>query len=159
MKMSSIIIASLAIGFSSISQAGLTYGVKAGTMQIGFDDVEVSSDPSSIGVSIGYDFAGTNFGVEAEVTRSLSPGEVIGVDLEVESQGIYLTYTTSGKFYFSGRLGFMDAGLVAEGLSEDEGGETYGIAAGYRLGERLRVEVDYTSIDDDINFISIGLKF
>nr|MBX2883925.1 hypothetical protein [Granulosicoccus sp.] len=93
------------------------------------------------------------------ITRSVSPGTVIGVDLEVESQGVYLTYTTTGQLYFSGRIGYMDAGLVAEGLSEDEGGETYGVAVGYRLSERLAVELDLTSIDDDITFISLGVKF
>ncbi|MBX2882280.1 MAG: hypothetical protein KTR32_20195, partial [Granulosicoccus sp.] len=111
MKIKAAIIASLALCCSSVSHAGFVFGAKAGTMQVGFDDVEVSSDPSSVGLSLGYDFTGTNFGVEAEITRSVSPGTVIGVDLEVESQGVYLTYTTTGQLYFSGRIGYMDAGL------------------------------------------------
>ena len=143
---------------STTVHADLYLGVKAGSMLIGFDDVEVSDDPVSAAASIGYQFDRfPRLSIEAEVSRTVTPGLVAGNDLEVDSQGVYLSYTSAGRFYLKGRLGYMDAALSAGELSEDEGGETYGVAMGLRL-PGFNVELDYTSIDDDVSFISLGLR-
>jgi len=159
MKIPAWLAATVLFSLSAIANAGFQFGVKAGTMQIGFDEVEVTEAPNSVGLTLGYDFERSPFGVEAEVTRTVTSGTVIGTSLDVESQGLYLTYTTSGTWYVSGRVGYMDAGLVAKGLSEDEGGETSGLAFGRKLGSRLRIELDYTAIDDDISFLNISLRY
>lgn len=160
MKNRLLIACVLLFGLSSVAQAGFLIGVKAGPMLVGFDDVDVDEDPSSVGVLLGYEFDSRpgGFALEAEATRTTVAGTVVGVDLEVESQGLYLSYATRGKFYLKGRVGFMDAALVADSLSEDEGGETYGLAVGVRLGA-VRLELDYTAVDDDVTFVSIGVVF
>ncbi|MFT5503844.1 MAG: outer membrane immunogenic protein [Gammaproteobacteria bacterium] len=135
-------------------------GAKAGNMAVSFDNDDVDSDPFSTGVTIGYDLSTSLQGLAAEfeITRTVSPGEVVDQDLEVDSQGLYLSYQTTGQFYFKGRLGLMDASLSAGALSEDEGGESYGLALGVRQGQ-LAYELDFTAIDDDVSFISLGVIF
>ncbi|MFK7992513.1 MAG: hypothetical protein AB8B87_00140 [Granulosicoccus sp.] len=160
MKYRFLIASVLFFGLSSIANAGFLIGVKAGPMLVGFDDVDVDEDPVSVGVLLGYDFDSQpgGFALEAEATRSTAAGLVSGIDLEVESQGLYLSYATRGNLYLKGRVGYMDASLVADSLSEEEGGETYGLAIGLRLGA-IRVELDYTAVDDDVTFVSVGLVF
>ncbi|MFK7859969.1 MAG: outer membrane beta-barrel protein [Granulosicoccus sp.] len=134
-------------------------GAKVGTMRIGFDDNTVDSDPASVGIAAAYRFESILQGglsAEVEITRGITSGEVSGFDLDVESQGIYVAYTTQGRYYLKGRLGLMDAALTAGDLSEDEGGETYGLAAGTRIGQ-WALELDVTSIDDDVTFLSVGV--
>lgn len=147
-----------ALAVPSVVSAGGYVSAKLGVMDVGFDDVEVDSNPSSFGLTAGYRFDSLLQGLSAEFefTRGIASGEVIGLDLDVESQGAYIAYQTSGQFYLKGRLGLMDAGLVAGSLSEDEGGESYGLAAGYRI-EPFAIELDITSIDDDITFMSLGV--
>ncbi|MFK7853521.1 MAG: outer membrane beta-barrel protein [Granulosicoccus sp.] len=149
----------LASVFSASAHADLYFGIKAGSMLIGFDDVEVAEDPASVAGTLGYQFESfPSLSVEAEVSRTVSTGLVVGNELEVESQGVYFSYTSPGRIYYKGRIGYMDAALVAGDLSEDEGGETYGVAVGIRL-QGVSVELDYTAVDDDVNFVSIGLRF
>lgn len=145
--------------FCATVQADLYTGIKAGTMLIGFDDVEVSEDPSSVAVSVGYDFGSTGgLALEAEASRTVTAGNVVGNELEVQSQGVYIAYQTTGAVYIKGRVGFMDASLSAGDLSEDEGGETYGLALGFRLSG-FNVEVDFTAVDDDVSFLSLGFRY
>ncbi len=144
---------------STTAQADIHLGVRAGTMLIGFDDVTVSEDPMSVAASVGYEFDFIRgLSVEAEASRTVTAGTVVGIDLEVESQGLYIAYETAGNIYLRGRVGYMDASLVAGDLSEAEGGETYGLAIGWRL-PGFSVELDYTAIDDDVSFVNVGFRF
>lgn len=139
--------------------ADLRLGVRAGSMLVGFDDVEVAEDPVSVAASIGYEFSRVGgLSLEAEISRSTTPGMVIGNDLEVESQGVYIAYETAGRMYLRARVGYMDASLISGDLSEAEGGETYGLALGLRLSG-MCIELDYTAVDDDVSFVNIGLRF
>lgn len=148
----------LAAPFAASANAYI--GTKVGAMEVRFDDDEVNSSPSSIGVMLGYRFDSVLHGLSAEfeLTRGVNSGEVSGLDLDVESQGVYVAYQTSGRLYLKGRLGFMNAALDAGVLSEDEGGETYGVAAGYRFSP-FAIELDVTSIDDDVTFLSLGVLY
>ena len=52
----------------------------------------------------------------------------------------------------------MGASLSAGELSEDEGGETYGIAVGCCL-TGFDLELGFTAVDDDVTFESLGAGF
>lgn len=160
MKYRLIVATVLLFGLSSLAHAGFLIGAKTGPMQVDVDGAVLDEDPVNVGILLGYEFDGRpgGFALEGEITRSTSPGNVFGIDVEVESQGLYLSYATRGKLYLKGRVGYMDAGLVAGTLSEMEDGESYGLAVGLRLGA-VRLELDYTSIDDDITFVSVGIVF
>ena len=145
--------------FSVCAHADLYLGVKTGSMLVGFDNVEVSEDPANVAATIGYEFGSfPRISLEAEVSRTITAGLVSGNELEVESQGAYITYTTAGRLYSKWRVGYMDAALSAGvDLSEDEGGETYGVALGLRM-IGFKLELDYTAVDDDVSFVSLGIR-
>lgn len=142
-----------------VSWAEWLVGVKAGPMLVKFDETSADSDPLNAGVLAGYAFDGLLPGLaaELELTRSVSSGTVVGSDLDVNSNGLYAAYRTAGRFYVKGRLGLMAASLDGD-LAEDENGETYGIGAGWRL-PRGALELEYTSIDDDVAFVSLGFVY
>lgn len=153
-----VVLVSFAI--SSVANADLILGVRAGGIGVGFESVEPDKQPINFGVSVGYELGSfvRGLSVEAELTRTLAAGKVADTDLEVQSQGIYLTYATAGQLFVRGRIGVMDASVTAGDLSEDEGGETYGLAIGRRF-ENFLVELDYTSIDDDVSYASVAFKY
>lgn len=144
------------------AQAEWLFGVKTGPMSVSVDNGDVGDDPVNLGVMIGYELGilAGDLAIEAEITRSTSSGTLNGQDLDVESNGLYLSYTTPGPLYFKVKGGLMDAKLeaAAAGQSEDESGETYGFGVGLSAG-LVRIELEYTAIDDDINFISVGVVF
>jgi hypothetical protein len=98
--LSVIILGSL---LSASSHADFQLGLKAGSMQVGFDDAEASEDPVSVAATLGYSLGVVQgLSVEAEVSRTVSAGEVSGNDLEVDSQGIYIACETAGTVYVKG---------------------------------------------------------
>ena len=155
-----VLVVALLWMIASGAQADFLFGVKTGPMLVDVEGADVSDDPTNVGVSVGYELGVLIGGlaVEAELTRSLSAGSVAGNDLEISTQGLYASFTTAGPIYLKARVGIMDASVDAGGFSEDEGGETYGLGVGFSLG-LFRVELEYTSIDDDVNFISLGLVY
>ena len=150
----------LLFSISSTAHAEFLFGVKTGSMMVDVEGASASSDPSNRGFMLGYELGVLvgDLALEAEFTRSGSAGEVAGQDLEVDTNAIYLTYTTPGPIYFKARGGLMDASVDAGPFSEDESGESFGLGVGFSLG-LLRLEAEYTAIDDDIDFVSVGVVF
>ena len=156
----SLAVLSASVFAAAPAHADLLFGAKAGPMLVSFDNVDTTDDPYNVGLMAGYEF-GVLFGglaIEAELTRSLTEGTVSATDLEVSTQGVYLSFTTAGPFYGKIKAGLMRASLDAGALSEDENGETYGIGAGVSAG-LFRVELEYTVVDDGVHFVSIGVVF
>lgn len=113
--------------WSENSAAQWFAGVKAGTMAVKFDTATVETDPNNAGFLLGFGFQNGTSGLslEFDVTRSITPGEVLGDDLSANTNGLYLAYRTSQQLYFKIRLGLMKASLSGGDLDEDENGETY----------------------------------
>lgn len=134
-------------------------GSSVGTMSVKFDEVDVDDSPVNAGILLGYHFTHwvQGLSIELEVTRTVTEGTVENVDLSVESQGLYVVYRTSHPVYAKVRLGIMEAALTGD-FGEDEGGETYGVGVGWRFN-RFGVELDYTSIDDDVIYTSLGVNY
>lgn len=134
-------------------------GIRAGITDVSFDDIEVDSSPTNVGVLAGYEFSRflPGLSAELEVTESLSDGEVLNSSLGVSSQGLYLAYRTGGMIYLKGRVGLMKAELTGD-LAESENGESYGVAVGVDL-PMVGLELDYTVIDDDIGYASVAVIY
>jgi outer membrane immunogenic protein len=155
-----LIVIALLISTTGTAQAELLFGVKSGTMLVDVEGASVSDDPGNGGIMLGYELGilAGDLALEAEFTRSTATGTVSGQDLEVETNGLFLSYTTPGPIYLKVRGGLMNAKVEAGPFSEDESGEAFGIGVGFSLG-LLRLEVEYTAVDDDIDFISVGIVF
>ena len=135
---------------------GITFGAKTGPMQVdGLKD-----DPTNAGVTVGNEFGIVlgDLGFEGEITTSMKDGEnSFGQEGGVDTMGIYATYRSPGFVYLKARGGF----LRWEGTGDfgGDGTETsLGLGIGFSLG-LIQFELEYTQIEEDIDFISIGVMF
>lgn len=141
-----------------VNASGLTFGAKAGPMQL---DVPDADDPTNAGVAIGYEFgvALGDLGFEGEFTTTVKDGKIGGMNLNIDTVGAYATYRSPGFIYFKGRVGYVgwDAAQTL-GNSADDTSASYGLGLGFSL-KVIKFELEYTQIDDDIDFISLGILF
>ena len=137
---------------------GLTFGAKGGPMQL---DVAGADDPTNAGVAIGYEFGVVlgDLGFEGEFTTTVKEGKIGGLDLNIDTVAAYATYRTPGFIYLKGRAGYLawDASQTL-GETVDDTSASYGIGLGLSL-KVIKFELEYTQIDDDINFVSLGIMF
>lgn len=151
----------LTFGLCSTALADFYLGAKTGLMMADIEGADVDTHPTNVGVSLGYELGvlAGDLALEAEFTRTAAEGEVEGGgDIEVDSNAVYVAFTTAGPLYFKIRGGLQETEVRAGSGEENERGETFGVGVGFSLG-LLRLEAELTSIDDDVNFVSIGVVF
>lgn len=147
--------------YAGSASAELLIGAKAGLV-----DYDVSgSDPGVNGsVKLGYevfDLIAADIAVEAELSTSLTDGEILGADASLDTMGVYASLTTAGPVYFIGRVGYVDAEVDIGGTSFDDSGTSMGVGIGISTAG-LRWEIEYTTFeveDTDVNYITLGLSF
>lgn len=141
------------------------FGFKAGTMDAdarGFDDA------SNWAVVLGFTLydrpeAGS-FALEAEYSRSFDDGDVrvAGVrgDWDIDTLAAYGAYRTGGSVFLKAKAGVARWDLSASGpgarVDADDTDFSYGAGAGLRLSPRTGFEAEYTVIESDISFLTIG---
>lgn len=134
------------------STSHLFYGIKGGLM----DPDGSSTDPAgNIGAVIGQPIA-RYFSWEAEITGTIIDGTVgNNTDWDVNTLAGYAVFRTEGKIGFKGKAGvaYWDTG------SNDDLSLSLGIGAGFRMGQSGMLDVEFTQIDNDLDFISIGYIF
>ena len=139
-------------------------GVKAGQMMLDADD---AGDATNAGLVAGYRLSEGDFGtfaIEGEFTTAISKGDItiLGVpcDWDVVTVAMYGVYRSAGDVYFKGKIGVLneDATISVAGnsVSESDSGTSFGIGGGFRVGQSGSLEVEYTIIEEDIDFLSIG---
>ena len=152
----------LALTFLLISThahaSGLTFGAKVGPMQL---DVSGTDDPTNAGVAVGYEFGVGlgDLGFEGEFTTTVKDGKIGGKNLNIDTVGAYATYRSPGIVYLKGRVGYVgwDAAQTL-GDSADDTSASFGLGLGLSL-KVVKFELEYTQIDDNIDFISLGILF
>ncbi|MGD8642130.1 MAG: hypothetical protein PVF34_05915 [Gammaproteobacteria bacterium] len=155
------ILAAALFAFTPGAMAGsITFGAKAGPMV--FDppgNVDIS-DATNAGVAVGWEqgIVVGDLGVEAEFTTTIDKGKIFNQDLEIDTFGGYVTYRSPGFIYLKGRMGFTNWEVSSGGVTDDDTSESIGVGLGFSLA-LIKFELDYTRIDDDIDFISIGVQF
>ena len=140
------------------------FGAKGGLM---VTDVPGMDSAFNGGINLGtyYD----SFGIEGELTTTLLNGDtdVPGLDWDITTFAVYLVHRRPGNNYLKIKGGYLkeDYKFNIGGLSigGSDSGASFGIGAGFKLrGSATRlghVEVEYTTVEQDINFFSIGLIF
>ncbi|WP_455218945.1 outer membrane protein [Kaarinaea lacus] len=143
---------------TNLQAAGLTFGAKGGPMQLDASDAD---DPINAGVAIGYEFgvALGDLGFEGEFTTTVKDGKIGGKELNIDTVGAYVTYRSPGFIYLKARAGYVgwDAAQTL-GDSADDTSTSLGLGLGFSL-KIIKFELEYTQIDDDIDFISLGILF
>ncbi|MCP3925429.1 MAG: porin family protein [Desulfobacterales bacterium] len=144
-------------------------GAKSGYMVI--DDIAIASTTNATngGLLIGYQFESGGYGniaLEGEFTQVISKGDItINGNTgywEVETAAIYLAYRTPDTLYFKAKAGMLreDVYISVAGATADgtDTGSSYGFGVGLRAAN-VMLELEYTLVEVDINYISLGLVF
>jgi len=137
---------------------GLVFGAKAGPMLVDAPNVD---DPLNAGVNIGYEI-GIGFGdlgFEGEFTTTVKEGELDMVKFNIDTGAAYLTYRSPGFVYFKGRAGYLgwDADFNLNG-KDDGKSASYGLGLGFSL-KVIKLELEYTQIEENVDFVSLGILF
>lgn len=141
-------------------------GVKGGTMMV---DLSEYDNASSAGVLLGYritDDTSGSVAVEAEFTDSSSADiTVLGMTgkWDINTFAGYLAYRSPGDLYFKGKIGYLNEDLnvniVGANISGSDSGLSIGVGGGFKLGTNVALEAEYTVIEQDVNFLSLGVNF
>ena len=144
--------------FTSPVCADMFFGVKTGPMMV---DVSTDKNPINLALNLGYrlDTRAADLSLAGEVNRTLREGETRdGEDLEFESEAIYLVYRTPRSLFVSLRGGIAWDKVVIDGKSSRDDGLLFGAGFGIVAGKTL-IQLEYTSIAGDANFLSLSLEF
>ena len=90
------------------------------------------------------------------------PGGSLVADIEVSSLAAYAAWRSAGEIYLVGRVGARRSDVSSDTAGVEEKSETgasYGAGLGYRLGERLSIEADYTVIGSDVGWAMLSARY
>lgn len=139
------------------ASAGWFFGAKTGPMMI---DTNGVSDTNNVGVVVGYDLgvAVGDLAVEGEVTTTVSSGDFLGYDVDVDTQALYLAFRTAGPIYLKVKGGLLNEEVSIGSISESDSGMSYGVGVGFGIGV-AQLELEVTQIEQDVTFLSVGVQF
>lgn len=141
------------------------FGIKAGVMKA---DVGGFDPSNNFGFLLGYDVyrdVNGTLSIEGEYTRKLSEGDVnIGGargDWKIETLAAYGAYRTAGELYLKAKAGYLREDVNVSGVgntsvSGKDSGLSYGAGVGYRFNRKTGLELEYTIVESDISFLSLG---
>jgi hypothetical protein len=154
------------IGSSAMAE-GFYAGAKLGWMDPDFSGFD---EATNIGVVLGYTFSvpdvGVSWAVEGELTTTVFEGDIqvfgSSGNWDIDTQAIYGVLRIGGDLYGKLRLGYLweDASADIAGVSADgsDNGTSVGLGGGWRANQQLAIEVEYTLVEEDIDFYSIGMN-
>lgn len=153
-----ILLALVSLVMAAPATAGeFIFGAKTGTVVV--DDSTVKTNPTNVGVMIGFQqsLGLGEFGIEAELTTTTGKGETDnGAKFETDTQAMYVAFRSAGPFYFKAKGGF----LTLDNDGNTDSGSSYGIGLGFGVGlAQLELELTRTAIDPEITFVSLGVQF
>jgi len=133
------------------SKGHLFYGIKGGFMK---PDGSNTDSAGNIGGVIGQSFA-RYFSWEAELNLTIFDGEIGTRDWDINTLGGYAVFRTEGDINFKGK-----AGLVYwDSTFDDDIDLSLGIGVGFKMGQSGMLDVEFTQINDDVDYISVGYIF
>lgn len=148
----------MTVVFVTPAIADVFVGAKIGIMKV---DVPSSSDPTNIAASIGYEFDSllADLSLVGEVSRTMSSGSVSqGDDLELEAESLYLVWKSTRSLFASLRGGVVQNETIVGNTSIESNGILIGGSVGIVIG-KTRLQIEYTSLAGDADFLAIGLEF
>jgi len=154
---------------NSVNLNNMYYGVKVGSMMV---DVAGFGDAVNIGGIVGLPLTRLGQGsisVEGELTTSVIKGDVglfgFNGDWRITTLAGYGVFRTDGPMYFKAKAGLLyeDVSVSVAGIpgafNGTDTGLSFGIGGGMKLSGGQSIEIEYTIIESDVNFLSIGYKF
>ncbi len=147
----------LPAGTASAGEGGYV-GLKFGPMLV---DLEGVDDPMNAGFVFGSSKSGG--AIEGEFTTSMVKGGIGSADLTITTFAFYGVYRSEGEGGFIKlKGGFLNEDVKAESgsreVSESDDGASFGFGIGSR-SENSLFEIEYTIVEQDVNFLSLGIMF
>lgn len=135
-------------------------GAKGGSMSTSLTGL---GSATNLGVLLGYKMNKT-FALEGEFTTTTSDGSVNGFgNWSVDTYSVYAAGRWGDKAYLKGKIGILSEDISISGGFVSGGGSdtglSLGIGAGYSISDKINIEVEYTLIEEDIDFISLGVNY
>ncbi|HSC77585.1 MAG TPA: hypothetical protein VLB32_03385 [Candidatus Acidoferrales bacterium] len=151
------------VAFAPSAMADLYFGVNAGAMMI---DGASYDDPANAGVLIGKEWGvvAGDIGVQAELTTTINDGTYVGFpapyvhDVTIDTQAIYGVFRTAGPVYLIAKAGVLHEEVEVGPFSEDDTGLAGGVGVGFSIGV-AQLELEYTMVEEDIGYLSVGVRF
>lgn len=132
-------------------KSNIFFGVKGGFMK---PDGKNNDSAFNIGAVMGQGMT-KYFSWEAELNASLSDGKVSNTDWDITNIAGYAVYRSPGDIGFKAK-----AGLTYWDSPNDNGTSlTMGIGAGFKMGKSGMLDVEYTQVDDFVDYISVAYLF
>lgn len=157
------------VGFSGAALAEDSpwyVGMQLGQMRVGVVDSVDFGNTDAVAATFGYKL-NNSFAIEGAITTTGTDGDVTFQGVQgtwnLTTSALYAAYRSSGDVYFKGKIGYLhervNSSIVGTSFSGSDSGGSYGIGAGWRPGDKLTLELEYTRIDKDANFVSLGVNF
>lgn len=154
-----IAVAACALQASTANAEGFYLGAKAGNLDIAVSEFE---NDSASGLVLGYEFT-SGLAVQGETLKgSADINTFFGrFDGDFESRALYAVFRSTGETVY----GFAKAGVLHEevevnalyyNVRESDTGASVGIGGGFRLGQHVLLEGEYTMIEQDVDFFGIN---
>ncbi len=162
MKKHSLLIL-LSLFYNAIASGELYIGAKAGSTMIS-DNIKFN-DTTSAGIVFGANIQKSGIALEGEYTTSLpSAAHRVNTNrLNIYTLALYGVYRSSGKFYVKGKAGLLSEYLTISGgrfnLEGYGGAISFGAGAGLRITDKTNLEFEYTLLEPDIDFMSLGITY
>ena len=142
-------------------------GIKGGLMK---PDAGGYDDAVNAAVLLGFEFLDLDVGsiaIEGEYTETISEGDAtfggIRGDWDIETYAIYGVFRTRGTLFFKGKIGYLHEDVSSTvggfGATGSDSGLSLGIGGGLRIGYYGSVELEYTIIEEDVGFLSLGFNY
>lgn len=147
----------LGMAFSTSVNADWYFGANAGPMLI---DTSGVNDPTNAGVMIGHEWGVVvgDVGVQGEFTTTIDEGSAAGADVSIDTQAVYAALRTAGPVYLIAKAGVLHERVKVGSASDTDSGGSAGLGVGFSLGV-AQIEVEYTQIEKDVSYLSVGVRF
>jgi len=133
------------------SQGHLFYGIKGGFMK---PDGSSNDSAGNIGGVMGQSFT-RYFSWEAEINLTVFDGKVGTRDWDINTLGGYAVIRSGGDINFKGK-----AGLVYwDSTFDNDFDLSLGIGMGFKMGQSGMLDVEFTRIYENVDYISVGYIF
>lgn len=137
--------------------------LKGGKTVVSDIDGVTVEEESSAGFNFGYQFL-DNWSAEIEYVTGgvVLSANVRSIDVEIVSAAAYATYRSdSGNLYFTTRIGVVQLELKSNSAVPDatETGLSYGAGGGYQVLPNLGLELDYTIVEADTDWLMLSARF
>ena len=128
------------------------FGIKGGFMK---PDGNNTDSAGNIGAVMGQPFA-RYFSWEAEINLTVFEGEAFGTnDWDINTLAGYAVFRSEGNVGFKGK-----AGLVYwDSTYNDDLDLSLGIGVGIKMGQSGMLDVEFTRINSNVDYISVGYLF